>query len=145
MMVKMENTPTASQIPKRNNITAFAVPSEENSSKLWNSKAPIVAQQSISLYMKVVGDKDANHVFIRVRHRSRTSPWVPFSLCVAHGNAEFLQTVFGLVLRLVGLILISVRLCLLHRLINFGLRQLPFSPRYPGFPWDRRTPPRLSV
>ena len=53
----------------------------------------------------------------------------PFSQCVAHGNAEFLQTILGLVLRLVGLILISVLLCLLQHPINFGLRQPPSSPR----------------
>ena len=50
----------------------------------------------------------------------------PFGQCVAHGNAEFLQTSLGLVLRLVGLILISVTLCFLHHPINFGLRQLLF-------------------
>ena len=37
---------------------------------------------------------------------------LPFIQCVAHCNAEFLQTILGLVLRLVGLILLSVLLSL---------------------------------
>ena len=39
---------------------------------------------NIQLRSRVVGDQDANQVPILVRHRPRTSPWVPFSLCVAH-------------------------------------------------------------
>ena len=70
----MGNTPTASRIPEPISIAAFAVPSKENSSKQWNSKAPIVAQHSISLHVRVVGDQNANRDLIRVRHHSRTSP-----------------------------------------------------------------------
>ena len=87
--------------------------------KFWN--------QSIrSLRVNVVGDQHAIRVLIRARHRSRSSPRVPHSLCVSHKNAEFLQTTLGLVLRLVDLVLISGLLCLLHHPINFGLRQFPF-------------------
>ena len=75
----MGNTVTASQIPEPINIAAFAVSSKENSSKQWNSKAQVVAQYSTLLHMRVVGDQVANHVFIRVRHRSRTSLWVSLS------------------------------------------------------------------
>ena len=67
---------------------------------------------NIQLRVRAVGDQDAIHVLLRVRHRSRTSPWVPFSQCVAHGNAEVLQTILGTVLRPVGLILIWVLLSL---------------------------------
>ena len=49
-----------------------------------------------------------------------------FDQCVTHSNAGFLQTILGLVLRLIGLVLVSELRCLLHRPITFGLRQLPF-------------------
>ena len=82
---------------------------------------------STSLHVIVVGDQDAIHVLIRVRHRSRSSPRVfPQSVCVSHNNAEFLQTTLGLVLLLVDLVLVSGLLCLLHHPINIGLRQFPF-------------------
>ena len=98
--------------PKPINITERSR-STQSSPRQRNSKAPVVAQHStFSLHMRDVGDLDANHVLIRVRHRSRTSTWVPFNQCAAHGNAEFFQTILGLVLRFVGLILISVLLCL---------------------------------
>ena len=63
---------------------------------------------NVQLRLRVVHDQNADHVLIRVRHRSRTSPRVSFSKCVAHGKAVVLQTILGLVLRLVGLIIISV-------------------------------------
>ena len=61
---------------------------------------------------------------IRVRHCSRTSPLVPFSQ--KPFPASYLDS-------LASFILISVLPCLLHHPINFGLRQLPFSPRYTVF------------
>ena len=73
------------------------------------------------LHVRVVGDQEAIHVLIRVRHRSRSSPRIFLSLCVSHNDAEFLQTTLGLVLRLVDLVLVSGLLCLLHHPINFGL------------------------
>ena len=74
----MGNTPTASQIPEPVNITAFAVPSKANSSKQLNSQG-LQMSHNIQLRLSVVRDLNANHVLIRVRHRSRTSPWVSFS------------------------------------------------------------------
>ena len=55
---------------------------------------------NVQLRLRVLGDQNANHVLIHVRHRSRTSPWVPHVRVL-------LQTILGLVLRLVDLILIS--------------------------------------
>ena len=83
---------------------------------------------STSLHVRFVGDQDAIHVLIRVRHRSQSSPRFSLSLCVSHNNVEFLQTTLGLVLRLIDLVLISGLLCHLHNPINFGLRQFPFHP-----------------
>ena len=48
----MGNTPNASQMPEPISITAFAVPSKENSSKQWKSEAPVVAQHAISREMR---------------------------------------------------------------------------------------------
>ena len=83
-----------------------------NKTRQGNGTPRLQLSHSVQLRSRVVGDQDENHVLIRVRHRSRTSPWVSLSQCVAHGNTEFLQTILGLVLRLVGIILISVLLCL---------------------------------
>ena len=89
-----------------------------------NGTPGLQLSHNIQFRSRVVSHQNAHPV--RVRQCSRTSPWVPIGQCVAHGNAEFLQTMPGFVLRLVRLILISVLLCLLHHPINFGLRQLPF-------------------
>ena len=49
-----------------------------------------------------------------------------FDQCVSYSIAGSLQTILGLVLRLVGLVFISELLCLLRRPITFGLGQLLF-------------------
>ena len=46
--------------------------------------------------------------------------------CIIFERLHVLQTILDLVLRLVGLVLFSVILCLLHHPINFGVRQLFF-------------------
>ena len=77
-----------------------------------------------SLHVRVVGDQDAIHILIRVRHRSRFSPRVSLCLCVSDKNAEFLQITLGLVLRLVELVTISGLLCFLHHPNNFGFEMV---------------------
>ena len=92
-------------------------------SQLWLSTTTqsSVHTHTTSLHVRVVGDQEAIHVLIRVRHRSQFSPRVYLSLCVSHNNAAFVQTTLYLVLRLIVLVLISG---LLHP-INFGLSQFP--------------------
>ena len=58
-----------------------------------NGTSRLQLSNNIQLHVRVVGDQNANRVLIRVRHCSRTSPWIPFGRCVAHGNAEFLQAI----------------------------------------------------
>ena len=62
----------------------------------------------------------------------------PFSQCAAHGNAEFIQTILGLVLRLVGLGLISVLLSLAPS-DQFRTETTSLLTTCCGWSWDRRT------
>ena len=102
----------------QNRSTSFRDFIPRNSSKQWNSRAPVVAQYSISLQSRRCSRcEPCSH--------PRPSPLsnfceLPRSVC----NAEFLQTILDLVLQLVDLILILELLCLLHHPINYGLRQL---------------------
>ena len=70
-------TPTASQMPETVNITAFATSSQ--GTRQSNGTPRLQLSHNIQLRLRVVGDQNANHVLIRVRHRSRTSPWVSIS------------------------------------------------------------------
>ena len=82
------NTPTASEILETINITAIAFPSNENSSKqsscgtiqLRSRESSVIRMRTMSSSVSVT----ALELF----------PWVFFSQCVAHGNAEFLEKTF---------------------------------------------------
>ena len=119
-------TPTARQIPEPVNQHSFRGSTKRKPVKAMELQG-LQMSHNVQLRLRVVGDQNANHVLIRVRHRIRASPRVSFSEGVPSGKAVVLQTILGLVLRLVDLILISVFLCLLHHPTKFGLRQLPFS------------------
>ena len=87
-----------------NHSTSFRDFIPRNSSKQWNSRAPVVAQ------------RPASH---QNRRCSGCEPW-------SHPRPSPLSN-FCELPSLVDLILILELLCLLHLQINFGLRQLPSS------------------
>ena len=92
----------------RNQSTSQRSRFHSKKTRQGNGTPKLQLSHNIQLRSRVVGNQNVNHVLIRACHHSRTSSWVPSSQFVAHGNAEFIQTILGLVLRLVGLILISV-------------------------------------
>ena len=92
----------------RNQSTSQRSRFHSKKTRQGNGTPKLQLSHNIQLRSRIVGFQNVNHVLIRVCHHSRTSSWVPSSQFVAHGNAEFIQSILGLVLRLVGLILISV-------------------------------------